>query len=195
MPTKIIGIAGGSASGKSTLSMALAQFLEAQTPSCRVEILSADRFYHRDMAKGPTLRLSTSEEELFNFNHPDALDVEGLRGAILSRSTASDAPEVLLVEGLMVLQIPSIRETLDVRIFVELEAEVRALRRMLRDMQGNRGNADPQFIATYYLECARVGHELFVEPSRVHADLIVRGDAEFARLLPLLARVVREPEA
>jgi uridine kinase len=195
MPAKTIGIAGGSASGKSTLSAALAQFLEAQTPPRRVEILSADSFYHRDMAKGPTLRLSTSAEELFNFNHPDALDAGGLRNAILSRANASDAPDVLLVEGLMVLQIPPIRETLDVRIFVELEAEVRALRRMLRDMQGNRGNADPQFIATYYLECARVGHEKFVEPSRVHADLIVRGDADYERLLPLLAPVIREPEA
>ncbi|RYG65731.1 hypothetical protein EON80_16780 [bacterium] len=187
---RVVGIAGGSASGKSTLAAALAQFLERQPSAPKVEVLSADRFYHRDMARGPVITSASFPEDQFNFNHPDALDVERLRESIKSRVAAEDAPNVLLIEGLMVLQIPSILALLDIRIFVELEADVRAVRRLMRDMQGGRGNADPQFIANYYLECARVGHELFVEPSRIHADLIVRGDADSSRLIPLLASTI-----
>lgn len=57
-------------------------------------------------------------------------------------------------------------------------------------MNGGRGSTDPQWIATYYQECARVGHNAYVEPSRVYADLIVRGDADFARVAPLLAGAI-----
>ena len=71
-----------------------------------------------------------------------------------------------------------------------LDADVRALRRLLRDMAGARGNTDPRFIVDYYRECARVGHALYVEPSRVHADMILRGDADFARLAPLVVATV-----
>ena len=87
----------------------------------------------------------------------------------------------------MVLHIPAVRETLDVRIFLELEADARALRRLLRDIKGTRASTAHDFIATYYLECARVGHHLFVEPSRVHADFILRGDADFSELFRFLA--------
>lgn len=189
---RLVGIAGGSAAGKSTLTQALAGFLEAQNPPLRVEVLCADRFYryHRDKTLGPRFISPSSGEDHFNFNHPDAIDSESLRAAIESRRSAEDAPDVLLVEGLMVLQIPAIREVFDLRLFVELEADVRALRRMLRDMQGGRTITEPHAIATYYLESARVGHELYVDPSRVHADFIVRGDTEFSRVVPLLVGAI-----
>ena len=99
-------------------------------------------------------------------------------------------PDALIVEGLMALHVEEIRKRLDMRVFIELEADVRALRRLLRDMNGGRGSTDPQWIATYYQECARVGHNAYVEPSRVYADLIVRGDADFARVAPLLAGAI-----
>ena len=102
----------------------------------------------------------------------------------------ADGPNVILLEGLMVLQVAAVRERSDLRLFVELDADERALRRMLRDMSGIRGIADPAGIATYYRECARVGHAQFVEPSRVYADLIVRGDADWERLRPLLLAVI-----
>ncbi|MCX6382401.1 MAG: hypothetical protein NT023_23480 [Armatimonadetes bacterium] len=92
----------------------------------------------------------------------------------------------------MTLHVEEIRSRLDLRLFMELDADVRAVRRIWRDMSGARGNTDPKFIGTYYLECARVGHALYVEPSRVHADLILRGDADFQRTVPLVMAVIRD---
>jgi uridine kinase len=108
------------------------------------------------------------------------------------RREAEDAPDVILVEGLMTLAVPEIRECLDLRLFVELDADERALRRLVRDMSGGRGSNDPVSIARYYRECARVGHARYVEPSRVFADLILRGDSDFARTAPLVAAVIRD---
>ena len=186
----VVGIAGGSASGKTSFTRALVQFLEQQAPTARVETLHVDDFFHPDKSHGPSFVSPSTGETLFNFNHPDAIDQSRLLDCIQNRSTAEDAPDVLLVEGLMVLHIRPVRELLDLRIFLELEADARALRRLLRDMKGTRASTDPDFIATYYLECARVGHHLFVEPSRVHADFILRGDADFSRIVPLLAATI-----
>jgi uridine kinase len=188
--SRIVGIAGGSAAGKTSLTKALMQFLKKQTPPQRVEMLSTDAFAQSDQTLGPSFISPSTGEEHFNYNHPDALDCQRLLDTIESHTTAPDAPDVLFVEGLMLLQNPSVREILDLRIFVELEADVRALRRLLRDMAGGRASTDPQFIATYYLESARVGHELYVEPSRVHADLIVRGDGDFSRIVPMLVAAI-----
>lgn len=192
--TCVVGIAGGSASGKTSLTRALMGFFEAQTPDVQVEMLSSDAFFRVDKTQGPTFVSPSTGVSQFNYNHPDALDCEQLLASIAARCTSKDAPHILCVEGLMVLHIPEVRELLDVRVFVELEADVRALRRLLRDMKGGRVSTDPEFIATYYLESARVGHELFVEPSRVYADLIVRGDADFERVTPLLAGAIHAIE-
>lgn len=190
MPARscVVGIAGGSAAGKTSLALALKHFIE-QTSSQQAELLHLDDFF-RDKTGEPTFVSPSDGEKRFNFNHPGALDQERLLGCIRSRCTAEEAPDILFVEGLMVLQILPVRETLDVRVFVELEADVRALRRLLRDMKGGRAKTNPEWIATYYLESARAGHDLFVEPSRVHADLIVRGDADFSRVVPLLAATI-----
>jgi uridine kinase len=186
----VVGIAGGSASGKSTLAVALSDFLTRDEPQRRVEILSADAFFKQDKTQAPVFVSPSTGEEHLNRNHPDSTDNPRLIAAIEAHMLA-EASDVLLVEGLMVLQITEIREKLDLRLFIELDADERALRRLLRDMKGGRASTDPQFIAAYYLECARVGHYHFVEPSRSHADLIVRGDADFKRVVPMLAAVIQ----
>lgn len=193
MTTKsyLVGIGGGSASGKTTLTHALARCLTQPAPhdgtALTVETLSLDSFVRQDKTEGPTFISPSTGEACFNWNHPDALDLPRLLSFIDTRLAAADAPDVLILEGLMTLHIPPLRERCALRLFVELDADERALRRLLRDMQGGRASTDPQFIATYYLESARVGHALFVEPSRVHADLIIRGDANAERVVPLLA--------
>lgn len=186
----VVGIAGGSASGKSTFVGALKRHLEEQATSPHVELLSADAFFWADKSQGPKFTSPSTGEEHFNFNHPDALDLQQLLTRITVRSTSADAPHVLVVEGLMLLHIPEIRQLLDVRVFIELEPDVRALRRLLRDAQGGRGTTDHHWIANYYLESARIGHNLFIEPSRVHADLIIRGDSDFSRTAPLLSAAI-----
>jgi uridine kinase len=187
----VVGIAGGSASGKSTLAAALAVALE-QAHGWRTAIVSTDRYVQPDVARGPTFFSSSAGEAMFDWNHPDSVDWARLVSDLRALCDAQDAPQAVLVEGLMVLHDAALRPLLDLRLFVELEADVRALRRLLRNMQRPDMNRDPVFIATYYRESARVGHERYVEPSRVHADLIVRGDADWERLRPMVIAVVAD---
>jgi uridine kinase len=191
----IVGIAGGSASGKTTLTAALKQRLTEDDPPLRVEVFGMDRYFFRGAEGGPTLVMPTTGETLANNNHPDSADNARLIADLDALRASPEAPDVIIVEGLMCLHVPEIRERLDLRLFIELDADIRALRRLLRDMAGARGNTDPRFIVDYYRECARVGHIQYVEPSRVHADLILRGDADFARTAPFVAAAIRGLQA
>jgi len=188
--TVVVGIAGGSASGKSTLAQALSEALTERLK--QVEMFAMDRYVRQDRAAGPHFVSALTSERQFDWNHPDAYDLARLLADLGSQASGADAPDVLLVEGLMALHFPELRQRLALCLFLELDADVRALRRLLRDMAGGRASRDPQFIARYYLESARVGHARYVEPSRVHADLVLRGDADSSRLIPLLCAVVEE---
>lgn len=189
---KVVGIAGGSASGKTTFAAALASALAAGIPPRQAEVLHMDRYALTDRTAGPSFVFSPTGETLFNMNHPDAFDFPRLLTDIEERCAAEKGLDVLIVEGLMTLHDKAVRERLDLRLFLELDADERALRRMLRDMAGGRSSRDPQFIADYYRESARVGHALYVEPSRRSADLILRGDGDFDRLAKMVARVINQ---
>jgi uridine kinase len=182
----ITGIAGGSASGKSTFAKALTETLATRAPDLTVQVISTDQHW-RDRSGPPRFISPSSGEEVFNHNHPDALNTESLFAALDSAEA-----DVVLLEGLMILHLAAVRERIDLRLFLELDADERALRRMLRDMQGGRSITDPQKIATYYRESARVGHAAYVEPSRVHADMILRGDGDFARTTDMIAAVIQD---
>ncbi len=190
LSTFVVGVAGGSASGKTTFTNALLDVMRRQYPHLRVELMGMDKYFYRGGPGGPRFVSPSSGEDLPDNNHPNSADNARLVADLDARLAASDTPHVLIVEGLMALHVEEIRKRLDMRVFIELEADVRALRRLLRDMNGGRGSTDPLWIATYYQECARVGHNAYVEPSRVYADLIVRGDADFARVAPLLAGAI-----
>lgn len=181
----VVGIAGGSASGKSTLSAAVRSDLEHY--GHRVEVVSYDRFMHSDMAISPTVTLP-SGEVWFDRNHPESADTAAMLSEISARQETSD---LVIVEGHLVLAIESIRATMDLAVYVELEDDARALRRMLRDMKGGRGNPDPAFIAEYYLTCAKPGHDKYIAPSRARADLVIRGDAPTSRSVQILSATLR----
>ena len=189
----IVGIAGGSASGKSTLTAALRQSLEGGTPPLRVATLGSDYYFRWREPDGPQVTLPSGEVH-FDCNVPATVDTPRLASALDALAHGPDAPDVVLLEGLLVLHEAEIRRRLDLRLFVELGADVRALRRLVRDL-GPAAEVDltkGQWIADYYCASARAGHGRYVEPSRVHADLIVRGDADCARTTALLAAVVRD---
>jgi uridine kinase len=187
----IVGIAGGSASGKTTLTATLAAAL-LEHPGCRPAVIAADKYMYRDAVRGPSFVSPSTGAVMFNANHPDSVNWEQLLSDLDVLLQQADGPNIILLEGLMVLNVPTVRERLDLRLFVELDADERALRRLLRDMNGARGMSDPAAIATYYRECARIGHAQYVEPSRAHADLIVRGDADWERLRPLLLAAITD---
>ena len=185
----VVGIAGGSAAGKSTFAAALAEALRAG--GLEVEVLGMDRYFSRDPVSGPSFVSPSTGQTHFDANHPDSADNARLVSDLEARRSAEDGPDVVIVEGLMALHVPTIREILDLRLFIELDADERALRRLLRGMNSGRASADTAGIVTYYRECARVGHALYVEPSRAHADLILRGDSDFGRTAALVATIVR----
>ena len=154
-------------------------------------MVGIDRYFYRGAPGGSLFTSPSTGETLPDNNHPNSADNPRLVTDLDALCISPNRPDVIIVEGLMTLHIEEIRLRCDLRVFIELEDDIRALRRMLRDMTGVRGNPDPKFIATYYRECARVGHSLYVEPSRVHADIIIRGDSDFSRTAPLVGSIVR----
>ena len=185
----IVGIAGGSASGKTTFVAELIKIL-AQNEGIKVEVVGMDKYFYRGQNGGPSFTSPSTGETLPDNNVPGSADNARLVADLDLKSTAEDSPDILIVEGLMTLHIEDIRQRCDLRIFIDLDADLRALRRMLRDIKGGRGSADPEFISTYYRECARVGHANYVEPSRVHADLILRGDSDFSRTAAIVVQAI-----
>lgn len=187
----IIGIAGGSASGKSTLTAAITDALHQQSEH-RVAVITSDQYMNSTRASAPTFVYRLTGETLFNADHPDAIEWELLLDDLDALLAQKDAPDIIVLEGHLMLHEPSVRARMHLRMFIELDADERVLRRLLRDIHSGRVNPDPTFIANYYSECARVGHTQYIEPSRAHADLIVRGDADWQRLRPLLLAVIAE---
>lgn len=195
----VVGVAGGTGSGKTTFANALAQRL-----GDNVVILAHDNYYraHHDM--------SYDERTLLNYDHPDAYETDLMvrdlaalkRGmpvkvpvydfSIHDRSehttTLRPAP-VIVVEGIMVLQSPELRELMDIKIFVDAGADVRILRRTLRDVS-ERGRSIKSVI-TQYLQTVRPMHEQYVEPSKRHADLIVPSEDDFSVAVDVVAGHIR----
>lgn len=189
----IVGLAGGSASGKSTFAASLLKHLGEGNPVVCAQSISTDAYFLPDERIprfiSPSTGLSTPD-----YNRPDSIDTPRLVRDLQERSTAPGHPEVILLEGLMVLHLDEVRANLDLRVFVELEGEKRALRRLIRNLGHTYDpiiNHDPASIANYYLESGWVGHEKYIEPSRRYADLIVRGDGDFNRTAAMLADVIR----
>ena len=177
----IIGIAGGSGSGKTTLVKCLqAQFGDALT------VLSHDNYYkaHDD--------LTYEERTALNYDHPDAFDtdlmIEHLK--LLKKGRPIHCPvydytvhnrsrevllveptRVIVVEGILIFENKALCEQMDIRIFVDADADVRLCRRIKRDVK-KRGRTIESVIAQY-LATVKPMHEQFVEPSKKNANLVV----------------------
>lgn len=188
----VIGLAGGTASGKTTLALAMTQALGE-----RVLYISHDRYYVR-----------VPHPPSHNFDEPSALntpelvrDLDRLRAGQSAELPDYDFPNhqphvhterveprpVLLVEGLFVLAEPALRERLDLRVFVHCDADIRLVRRIRRDVV-ERGWRVEQVLERY-LRDVRPGHLAFIEPSRAHADLVLDGTEPVEALLAQTLRV------
>ncbi len=178
----VVGIAGGTGSGKTTIAQAIA----AALPPDRVSILEHDAYY-RDRSD-----LTPAERDRLNFDHPEALEsellVEHLRG--LKAGRAIDAPiydfkthrrrtetrrveatPVVIVEGILVFADEGLRDLLDIKIFVDTDADIRIIRRIRRDVE-QRGRTFESVRDQYY-GTVRPMHLEFVEPSKRWADMII----------------------
>jgi uridine kinase len=196
-----IGIAGGSGSGKSTLVQRLLQLDVAG----HMTHLPHDAYY-RNRADMP----ASVREPVPNWDHPDALDndlfvrhIDSLRtGQPIDRpeydftrharkptTTVIDPRAVLLVEGILVFALPEVRARLDLKVYVDTPADLRLLRRVLRDVNERGRSVDD--IADQYRTTVRDMHARFVEPSRAVADLVVPWESHNDAAVAVLANHIR----
>ncbi len=128
-----------------------------------------DRYFYRGAPGGPAFVSPSTGKSLPDCNHPDSADNARLLAELHARRQ-DDAPDVLIVEGLMALHVPEIRQRLDLRLFVELDADERALRRLLR----NLGRGTPTRPASSRTTWSAPGSATRATWSRraVHADLM-----------------------
>lgn len=146
MNTIFIGIAGGTGSGKTTLTEHLKQHFG--------DDISVERL--KELKAGKAIRCPVYSYA----DHQRTSETELIRPS-----------KVVIVEGILIFQDPRLREMLDIKIFVETDADVRILRRALRDVR-DRGRT-LESVITQYLTTVKPMHEQFVEPSRKYADIIV----------------------
>jgi uridine kinase len=197
--TILIAITGGSGSGKSTLAEALVASLPEGTA-----VLMREDSYYRDAASLPGFDAAT-----FDFDDVTARDHDLMIRDLRALKSGQDivapvysfihhgrepggepvrAAEVVIVEGTHVLCTPDLVDLFDIRVFVDTPADIRFIRRLLRD-QSERGRTADSVVAQY-LATVRPGHERLTEPSRVRADFII-ADATAAVRLEDTQAVVR----
>ncbi len=178
----LIGIAGGTGSGKSTVTRRLADALAGTS----VGFIAMDAYY-RDLGAMPM-----DERRRRNFDHPDAYDlpllVEHLdllhRGQSIevpvydfrrhersTHTTPVPAGEVIIVDGILLFHDPRVRDLCDVKVFVDADADVRLARRIRRDMAERGRSLDD--ILDQYLTTVRPMHDQFIAPTKAFADLVI----------------------
>ncbi len=195
----VIGIAGGSGSGKTTVAQEILNRVGAD----RIAYLQHDSYYKDLTGLPPTLRMNV------NFDHPNSLEtelltkhVESLRDlqavevpiydfATDSRTgqTFTVAPRrVILVEGILIFVEPELRKLFDVKIFVDTDADVRFIRRLYRDI--TERSRTTESVIKQYESTVRPMHLEFVEPSKRYADVIIpEGGYNVAALDMVVARI------
>ena len=190
----MVGVVGGSGAGKTTLVRGLVDRLGSDA-----SVLWFDEYYH------DLVHLDPAERAVVNFDHPDSLDVDLLVAhmAALLAGRPAEVPvydfsthtrtgrtrlvqpgPVVVVDGILVLAFPAIRECLDISVFVEAPAEVRLTRRLDRDVR-ERGRT-PESVRAQFAATVTPMHEAFVSPCRAFADLVLDGQGDLSENLDLI---------
>jgi len=197
----IIGICGGTGSGKTTIARAIVETVGAES----VVLVEQDSYY-RNLADMPL-----DERHQANFDHPDALDSEMLVNHIkrLKQGQTVEMPlydfvthtrsdriqmiepkPVVIVEGILIFAQPRVLDLLDIRIFVDTPDDVRLIRRLRRDFE-ERGRTFERTLDQYE-RTIRPMHFEFVEPSKRHADIIVPEGSQTGITVELMCSLIRE---
>jgi uridine kinase len=178
----VVGIAGGSGSGKTTLSRAIFEAMGDEA----IAFISHDSYY-RDIS-----HFNIEQVENHNFDHPDALETsllvehvkslkrgESVQVPTYDFSTHSrrkeveqiDPKPIVLLEGILIFSDPELQQLIDIKVFVDTDDDIRLIRRMQRDII-ERGRT-VEGVVSQYLKTVQPMHQLFVEPSKRNADIIV----------------------
>jgi uridine kinase len=180
--TLCIGVAGGTGSGKTTVSESIVSRVGAD----RIAVINQDRYYH-DLS-----HVDESRWLHHNFDHPSAIEEQLFVSHVQLLKNGRPAPvpmydftrhvrldevdllaprPVILIEGILILTIPELRDLMDIKIFVDTDPDIRLIRRLQRDME-ERGRT-LEGVVTQYLATVRPMHLEFVEPSKRWADVII----------------------
>lgn len=183
MKPLMIGIAGGTGSGKSTFTDRLREIFGDD-----IAVIYHDNYYRRNDG------ISIADRESINYDHPNSLETEllvehliKLRSGVAIQTPVYDftvhnrsdktervqPKKIIIVEGILVLADKRLRDLFDIKIYVEADADERILRRVVRDMK-ERGR-DIEGIVRQYLSTVKPMHYMFVEPSRAKADFVING--------------------
>lgn len=178
----IIGIAGGTASGKTTVVKEIVNSL----PAGEVVVIPQDSYY-KDSSHVPV-----EKRQFINFDHPDAFDWELMveQLSMLRKGESIDQPtysyitctrqpetvhieprKIIIIEGIMALVSPELRELMDLKIFVDAEADDRLIRLIRRDIV-ERGRT-PEMVLSRYERIVKAMHDEFIEPTKKYADIII----------------------
>ena len=199
----VIGIAGGTGSGKTTLMNNLIEKFAND-----VTILSHDNYYKRHA------ELTYEQRCQLNYDEPAALETDLMAVHLehLRRGEAIDCPvydftihnrsdetirivprKVIIVEGILIFENRELRELMDIRVFVDTDADVRLCRRIKRDV--NKRGRTLESVLTQYQETVKPMHEMYVEPSKKYADIIVpEGGKNLVALDMIIGRIQRHLE-
>lgn len=200
MNTIVIGIAGGTGSGKSTLANKLLEKFGEE----EVSILRHDNYYKANDD------LEFSEREKLNYDHPDAFESELLCKHLreLKEGKAIEMPvydftihsrsdkivlvkpaPAIVVEGILIFSEPELRDLMDIKVFVDTDADVRVLRRIKRDVKKRERTLES--VINQYLQTVKPMHEQFVEPSKRKADIIISEGGKNAVALDMLVQRIK----
>jgi uridine kinase len=195
----LIGVAGGTCSGKTTVSERLAELAGDEN----LALIKLDSYYVDGSSK------PLEERATVNYDHPSAFDFQLLNDHIAALTAGASVPvptydytvharaaevrmvrpaSIVVIEGILVLYEPTLRDRFDLKVYVDTDADIRFIRRLQRDV-AERGRT-PESIIAQYLSTVRPSHEQFIEPSKRYADVIFpQGGLNEPALEVLLARV------
>lgn len=197
----IVGICGGTGSGKTTIARSIVEAVGAENV-----ILVEQDSYYRNLADLPL-----DERHQANFDHPDSIDSEMLVNHLKrlksnqaiempiydfkthtrkSKSEHLEPKPVVIVEGILIFAEPRVLDLMDVRVFVDTPSDVRLIRRLRRDVN-ERGRSFERTLEQYE-KTIRPMHNEFVEPSKRHADVIIPEGGNSGIGIDLLCGLVRE---
>lgn len=196
---KVIGITGGSGSGKTTIVRKIS------------EVCSDFVFIAQDNYYKSAVFINNSNITAYNFDHPDAFDIDLLHSQLsdLKNGRAIEMPmydfvhhcrmeqtihvepaPLIIVEGLMVLYDPEIRKLLDLKVYVDTPDDIRFIRRLQRDINERGRTVDS--VIKQYLEVVRPGHQSFIEPTKIYADMIIPEGGHNESALRVLVSFIKD---
>ncbi len=183
----VFGVAGGTASGKTTVAENILQAVGAE----KIAYLPHDAYYRHNP------HLPFEEREKLNYDHPNSLETELMEKHIkqlrkgnvvhvpmydFARHKRQDATQlvepspIILVDGILIFTKRKLRDLMDIKVYVDTDADVRFIRRLKRDMEERERSLES--VVDQYMQTVRPMHLKFVEPSKRHADIIIPGGGQ-----------------